>query len=1126
MRYEFLLNGDDITSRVALGANIKERFAEELDVGSVTISYLETEETIKVLGHLEILKYDKNDTLIKRYDMLVTNDSVEPITKDNNLFRHELSLIELTHKLDYYVVNALGFTQPVIGEKSAPFEQEFKFIDPEENVELYDFSEQYFSIELPEIQKFFDRIYDEQISFDAIGKALIWEYQEAVAPGGGASPFPLLLLKEADIMLKVYRDTSKGSKADEVVLQNHNISDTPITLDDLVDDAYFLEFKVDESFTLEIFKGTQFEGEVVEASRTITYQTIVSFRPRYTMYDVIKRIRDTYPLERADLHEQTRVFDISQELKERLEKIPAPQLYFNKLTTRESINSALRYVNAVCRLVSDNGDYELIANFFNERRGEFLFSDEVKFQKEASQSANDYASNNRAFLANTIASNNTENPSVKEIGENFFKGLRSEQYQMLPENGVLKLQYDIFRLLKITARIKTKITYRGYEFISIMPTMTQDFIEEIEVDLTPYVLEQTVYDILDPTLDVFGTSGNFNTYGKIPNAAGAGQFFRDKRIQLANYKYRSNFINFGGAVGSIYQRTILARIMESAVTEHYALRVGRRLTDSQGNYVGNFLFSDSQFIPTNQILGRDNSPLSLSNTDYLEEITFNVEYIAIENTIDDAHKEDTEEVNKYTEKIINNNERVINYERAAVSNYGISQRLGVPTKKYGMVKKSDETEDVEQIGFVNDRDEVVVEKDNILYKDHEVYAVETSKDFNRLAKFIAVDRQFRPTEIPQTTETLDRQDIYTEYIEYSTGNENITPRFNDTFLGTTFLQTFFNTLRRDESLARDYVKGALVRTDGFLQRYPDKDIGFLGQTLRSAILIPVISLGGKNNLSFEFKFKSNINAGDSISENREAGLDTIADWWNGVSTQIAGWLTSFLGDGEEYSPRPYGLWRQFVTYGNENGEFGKLHFTLLTDFNQSSLFGNSYFSETKNFPLVTESATGSNYFGSQDIFKVASSGSPLTFNQAMVVNKDVSEVYSFKYQVTLVPTSNQDNRDVIIGEKLTSENLLVFPWEEKQLKLYLYTDPNKVHGTFDFEIANTPDSIVDLNVTTFGVLTFAGRDYGIEIKQDLTNIHHWAIADEDGNLYLANNTNNKYVFFEPQNKRSTIDYDW
>jgi len=84
----------------------------------------------------------------------------------------------------------------------------------------------------------------------------------------------------------------------------------------------------------------------------------------------------------------------------------------------------------------------------------------------------------------------------------------------------------------------------------------------------------------------------------------------------------------------------------------------------------------------------------------------------------------------------------------------------------------------------------------------------------------------------------------------------------------------------------------------------------------------------------------------------------------------------------------------------------------------------------------------------------------------------------------------------------------------------------KNNGIFDYEKANEPDSIVDLTSSNFEVLTSFQRPYGIEIKQNLSNFTHWAITDADGNLYLANNTNNKYVFFEPRNKRSTINYNW
>ena len=1111
MRYEFLLNDTDVTDRVLLGVNIKERFAEELDVGSITLSYLETGDTIAVLGRMEIIKYDNEDNIIKRYDMLITEDEVEPITKTNNLFKHELSLIELTHKLDYYLINALSFTQPLIEGTTAPFTHDYSL------TAVGTAPSHYFrasTIDFPEIPKVLNRYYEGKISIPQIGQARISVPSQVDTTN-------IVEHIQENILLTVQIIDPDTLNVLSTVVNNHNISQSSLDLDELENGVYRFKFYIDRTFTPPRVQG---EPEFnVRAERAFTFESVFALRKRYTMLDVIKRIRNTYPLERADIHTQTRIFKISQELEEKLEEIPAPQFYFNRLTSREAINNALRYVNAVSRLIENDG-YELTANFFNERRGEFVFTDNVKFQKKDDQDAGNYATFNRGFLSNTIASNNTLNPSVQEMMNN-YKGLRSESYQLLPENGKLMLQYDIFRLVKITARVKVRLAYGQYQTTGETTYGdVKEIIEEIDLDITPYVVEENILNLLSPIVDVFGTSGNFSD---LTNTG----FFRDKRNQVASYRYRSNFIDFGGTVGSIYARTKLNRVIESAITEHLSFRFGERLRLPNNQYDGNLVYRGRQdlnqligtFNASIDLLGKDGSPLNLTNTDYLEEIGFNVTYIAIESTVDDAHKEDTEEINKYSEKVINNNDRIINFERAAVSNYGISQRLGVPTKRYGVIKKMIDSEDVEQIGFVNNNNEVVVEKENVIYQDHELYVIETSKDFNRLAKFVAVDRQYRPTEIPQSRETLEREDIYTEYIEYSTSNENVLPRPNNTLITNNYLETFLNTLERNNNKRNDFVKGVLLRTDGFLRKYPNEEINPT-LFLKKALLIPVISLGGKNNISFEFKFKSNISAGDRILENRGSGLDTVVDWWNGITTQLGQWFTNVVLGAGDYSNRPYGLWRQFVTYGDDNGEFDLMHFKFLTDYTLPT--ETSYFNETKSLPLVESADSSLGYFNLQDQYTVAESGNGNTFNQSIVVNKDVSEVYGFKYQVTLVPTSNDNNRDIIIGQKLTAENLLVFPFEQKQLKLYLYGDPNDRHGQFDFERANTPDTILDLNSNTFEVLTSVARPYGIEIKANLTNVNHWAIADEDGNLYLANNTNNKYVFFEPRNKRSTINYNW
>ena len=1119
MYYQYIVNGQDVTDRVSLGANVKERFAEELDVGSITISYSTVEKPEKVLGLVEIKKYTDNGVLVKNWNMYIVDDQVEPITKDNTFFKHELSLIELTHKLDYTIVNALSFTQPVVENVTAPFRHVYNVNKEGLEDPIY---EKAVVIEFPDIPKPNSRIYTGSLTIPSVGKANIYEPEDV------PDTYNLSLVREEDIKCDVYLiifdELTNEPFSQELIIDAHNLSQSPLNLENVEDGVYELKIYVRDSFVSDSFEPPA----QINYERSFDFGVIMSNRKRYSMYDVIKRIRDSYPLERSDLFENTRLFEIEDDLADKLKKIPAPQLYINRFTTREAINSSLKYVNAVCRLYID-GNRKLTATFFNDTINTFIDSDSNKFVKSDDQSAVDYVSVNRAYFNNTVSSSDIFNPAVKEIGDSYFKGLRSEEYQLLPENGRLKLQYDIFRMVSIRARVNVKLHYSEFKENSILANEInlQSFEKELVIDLTPYFVEESILNLLDPTIDVFGTSQ------LPPETFENVEFFRDKRVLMGSYKYRSNYIDFGGAVGSFYQRTKLTRIIHTAINEHLTFEYMKRLRTQQGNPVGSFVYRGLRsdgfvggFNVLDDILSKDGVPLNLSNTDYLEEISFQVDYIPIENTIDDAHKEDTEEINKYTEKIVNNAEPVINYERASVSNYGISQRLGVPTKRYGRIEPSKSTLNVEEVGFVNDKKEVVVEKETNMYDGHEKYFLEVSKDFNRLAKFIAVDRQYRPTEIPTNKETLERNDVYTEYIEYSSGVNNTTPRHNDTFLSNVFLDTFINTIARENNRNKESVKGVIVRTDGFLRRY--KDVELAPNFIKySGLLLPTITMGGKNNLSFEFKFKHNLSAGDSVEVNRSESLSTIADWWSGISTLITGWFGQSEATAENYSPRPYGLWRRFVTYGDDNGEFQKLHFKLLTDFKTSpfpEIEGEKYFDVTRKYPIVEDVNVSNNSFAHLEPYTVAESGNVHTLDKALIVNKDVSEIYSLKYQVTLVPTSDEQNRDLIIGSKLTSGNFLVTPADMKQLRLFLYSNPEDTHGTFEFEIAKEPDAISNLNVN---ILEHEGQPYGFEITNpSLNSYHHWAIVDDDDNIYLACNKNHRFVFFEPRNKRSTIDYEW
>lgn len=1103
MVYKFFINDVDVTPRVEIGANVKQRFAEELDVGSLTLSFWDTGGSIKALSRVDIVELQNDGvTEVKRYHMLVIADSVEPITKMSPLkYKHELSLIELTHKLDYSIINALSFSQPIEDLVTAPFTSIYVTTIGNNAFDgMANEAQANAACEFPKIPPIFSR-YEGDIEIKSVDTAKIWVASENQND-------PALLLGEFDLTLNFLRidealDVNNEVTRTEVLLQTVNLSQNDFVVTDLAPAKYAIEIGLNESFIL-------FGSQNTNINRKYKYFVEINNRFEYTLLDVVNKIRDLAPLEKKSIHAQTRLFNLSQDLQDKLANIKSPQIYIEKLTSREAINEALKYVNAISRLVRTGDTDILTANFFNDRSGEYQFNLSDAFATSSIQNALNYTSNNRSFLRNAINTNDLNNPSVNELGS-IYKGLRSNSFQVLPENGQLVLSYNIYRLVSVKAKVNVRLFYQNID--DALGTSTRfERIEELDVDLTPYVVEKNILNVSRKINDVFGTAGDLRKYNR--------NFFRDREVELVSYSFGDNVIDFGGTVGSLFSRTKFQRLIETALAESLTYRQGERFKNPDENYPTDILegskavFSDNNFIPNGNVFSSNQATaLGISNNDYLLQIPVNATYIALEDNIIDSHKDDTSIIDKYTEKVNNINARIVNYQRASINNYGIAQRLGVPTIRYGkMIKNNSE----ENVGNINQNNEIIVEKDNIFYIDHKVVAYEASKDFNRLSQFINVDRAFRPFENPLNRDIIDRNDVYNEFLEYSTSDVNIQPRNNDTFISSLALETIINTLIQDENNAKDYVKLTLIRTDGFLRQNPEPT-----EFISHALLIPVIAQGGKNTLSFKFGFKNNISAGDFIRINQDESISTIEDIFNRLVSEVSDIFS------ENYSSRPFGWWREFITYGDKNGFFDELHFKMLTDFNIPPSYGDEgYFKETQFLPLVKSSGgTNISYFAEQNSNRAFESGNGKTFNDALIIRKNTSEIYSFTYQVSFTPASIEDNEKVIIGRKMADESLLVFPFINKSMKLHLYGDVTKRYSKFDDEFVKPSVTVVNLE-NNINILSFAGRPYGIEILANLSNATHWAIADEDGNLYLANNTNNKYVFFEPRNKRSTINYNW
>jgi len=332
MKYKFLLNETDITSRVEIGASIKERFAEELDVGGIALSYWDTGDAIKVLSRVDIQELeDDNETILKEYHMLVLQDRVSPITKQSPIkYRHELDLIELTHKLDYFVINALGFTQPIEDLKKAPFTHKYFSVSGENDSEGNGIGVANFSVEFPEIEEIYNRYVEGEINVSLIPPAKIWY----VAENGDTEA---TLFDEKDLSLKLYLlnegVVNNVPTFTETLIATHNISQSDFSINSLGNGKYKILISAEDTFQL-------YPGDPIDSSsynRYSEYFVDVEGNPRYTLYDVLSRIRDLSPIEKKSIHAETRLFDISQDLEDKLKLIEAPQLYMNRLTTREAL---------------------------------------------------------------------------------------------------------------------------------------------------------------------------------------------------------------------------------------------------------------------------------------------------------------------------------------------------------------------------------------------------------------------------------------------------------------------------------------------------------------------------------------------------------------------------------------------------------------------------------------------------------------------------------------------------------------------------------------------------------------------------------------------------------------------
>jgi hypothetical protein len=822
----------EITNQVEVGARTIERLAEELDYGNLVISYAKREVEFPMFGMVRIEVW-QDGVKEKETVMYIAEDKVEPISKEITppIYRHELSLIELTAKLDTLYINGLSFTNPITSPHSAPFTHLYRVThqttDPEQNrVSVY----------LPKAN-LANSYYQEPIivNFNG-GNAIVRVLDGIFGKAISDTSVPMSLFLDGVLLTPNLQPS---------INPNYNIG-TPSVGSHYLDYGGTFTY-LDETFT---------ERQVV---RFIRMYFTVQAKPQYTMFDVVNAIRNATPVETVGRLSATRTFNIPIEFENELKSIKAPQMWLYRISVREAMNLVFRYLNGISRLRYNGigGNKILDIDKFNQKKDEFSIFNYSHF--ETNQAIQDYMTSGRTFTDQVVNSNLEGAPSIRELGINATYGLRSETMQFRIEDVKLETEFPIYDIKKAIARIRIGLGYGNDGALAENKVF--------DIDITPRVVELSIFRQAEPT-QIAPTGLTLRTLLRGDTFENPdGMFTRHRQVDLVPYVFNQRNVDISKIVSSTFATSsVMYFVINQAILETKVFLIGT----SKDVGVNKHIFDYRAFGGT-MLKYSTNPPSALEAieitqpNDIIKEVSFRLEYSTLGRSLIDSEREDTNLIYKDATRNQNQGERISNFERVANSNSGLVQRSGVETQNFNKVFL-----DVKELHKVGDftEDKTITVAETVYQKDYLIGKYEIARDFNRKSQFVNVDRAYRPFPIGRVEESIVRHDLYKEYCEFWTTDTLPTSWSGDTMFDTTFQRLVIDTITAKNTstanakpLSMALVKTNPMNADNFKSRL-GADLGIFPS--HWALLLPVNAQGGKGALNFTFGFNDNITHGSYV----------------------------------------------------------------------------------------------------------------------------------------------------------------------------------------------------------------------------------------------------------------------
>ncbi len=811
LQYKVSLNGVELTD-VAIGISVIDKFEEPLDEAGFHLPFTAYRYPYSMRGLITVEVKQDSDT--ETFAFLIISDDVKEGSKYDEWI-HDLTVLEYTHKLDNYLVHSLAVTKTLNNDNPAPF----AVIPSIFNVQATSRSASTRAY-LPPIEVKTSYYVDEAIIFPTTSPVL-----QVSGVTTNTTPW------EVDGYLIVRDSDGNVVKSKSILNEFNSVDWTPDEIGNYEIEYGFegLEYRTDPTY-----------GDSLGDIPIYKFYIKVIKQNNFSAYDLLDRVRNMISkfggVESKLYFDDTRIFDIDEDIEDYLKSIEAPQTYVQKATARQVINSIFQYVNAISRLRYQEDDLDLLTcDFFNQTSGSFDIEDISGYSM--SQDAQSLSSKGINWLEQVLPNNLIE-PTIKSPSEDNRRTIRSEKIQITADNFSLPYERALYQPKILTVLLTDVYIQSGNYAVDGLRVLFED---ELELDLTPRLINREEWLLKETTTD-------FPTMVlKEPFEDTVG--LRENKVGNIYWQRGDTSLQFSDIFGQVFQENLILNVIKEALHETIT------------RYMEEPLFSGSDMVWSYDL-----------TYDTLEwrDLQFDFEYISLEDMSVQIEREDLSFSDYYSESRMNQSDKLLNVSLATRKSYGELQRSGLPTISFS--RHHTDLDDLLTVGLI-DTDGYVIVQRKLEFHNEYIYATYVAtKDHNRLAQFIGLDQAYRWSEIPTSNQVFERIETYSDYLIVTNPDDDTTTDDTYTkFYSTMAMDLIFATLMNDYPSEKTKATLAYIRTDGFLENYQNSGGYYY------SVMTPVASFGIKGGFAFTFGFDNNQVAGDGVKTSTVSG-NTL--YWN------------------------------------------------------------------------------------------------------------------------------------------------------------------------------------------------------------------------------------------------------